>query len=159
VRLDKLCVRRDGPDGTHRSANRTALLHEGPDKGFDRTAVRMPDPVHAAEACGRQRFVYWRVGIDPRVPLRHLPCEPDQPVDEIGIEQPSGQRPRAVMDQSDDRPDPEFTQPTQSRVGGAPVDLPTMVMFPEDGIAKGPDAERGNTFEVVVPSIMSGPVN
>src|SRR5215207_9937398 len=76
--LDQLCIWPDGPDCAHRENDRRALGDECAQERGLVASVRVPVGIEAAKARGRQRLVYRREHLDPRIAPRHALRVPGQ---------------------------------------------------------------------------------
>src|SRR5690606_36330083 len=81
-----------------------------------------------------------------------------QAVREAGIKQAGPGWAGAVVDEPDHGPELQLPQPRQPAVGPAPVEAAALDLgaLPQDGIAKGPEAERRKVIEVVDSVVMAG---
>src|SRR5215217_1007837 len=84
--LDQLCIWPDGPNCAHRENYRRALGDECAQERGLVAAMRLPVAIEPAEARGRQRLVYRREHLDPRIAPRHALCVPGEERREPRIE-------------------------------------------------------------------------
>ncbi len=117
VGLDQFCMWIDGADRAHRQHRRAALDQQGADERGFVAAMRVPDTGQAREARGGADFVDGRVVLDPRITGGHGAGVFCQLVGEGGIDEARVTGAAAVVDQADDRVDPEIAQRRQPFVG------------------------------------------
>jgi hypothetical protein len=117
VGLDQLGVRVDGADRAHRQHRRAALDQQRADERGFVAAMRVPDTGQTRKARGRADLVDGRVVLDPRIAGGHGAGVLGQLVGEGGIDEARVTGAAAVVDQPDDRVDPEVAQRRQPFVG------------------------------------------
>jgi hypothetical protein len=107
--------------------------------------------VKGGEARRGQRLVHRRPHLDPRIAIGD-PCgEIGELVREIGIEQLGVARPRTMVEESSDDPDPALAKHRQPLVRPGEVQLVGPVggdRFPEDRVANRLDPEAGDQVDV-----------
>src|SRR5690625_3865282 len=119
--LDEAGGRIDPADCAHRCPDRIDLVEKRQPAGILILPMRVPMPVKAGEARGRQRLVNGRPVLDPGITLGNstrIPCEARCKI--IGQEACIGWA-APVVDKTDNRANPKTLELSQSRV--APYEI------------------------------------
>src|SRR6185503_10170042 len=107
----------------------------------------------------RQRLVDGRPAVDPRISPGHgtrVACKERR---EFGIEQLRVARPRSMMEQAGDNPDPVLFQPAEALVVPGEIELTRTFgrnRFPQDGVAHSPDPELRHRVDIAQPGGVPG---
>ena len=122
--------------------------------------MRIPVAVEPAEASGGEGFVDRRIGVNPRVPLRHLSGVGGEPLGKLQVEERRVHRPAAVVDESGNRRYAEREKLAKALVGPSPVRTERAERsnpFPKYRIAQSSDPQRSDAAEIAGPVGMTGP--
>ena len=141
-------------DRAHRAQRSPALVHHHAQERRPVPVVRVPVAVQPGEPRGRDRLVHRGPVLDPPVARGHRVGVGGELLGELRVQQVGVARPRAVVQQADDRRQPEAAQPCQSRVVPSPVPQVGMVWrhpLPQHGVAQDANPERSHPVQVVVP--------